>query len=299
MECPLSDFFASPWMQQPDGNPAGGRSVPVNSLPVAVNPNRGLELLLGDALPQALPDHAGKPPPRRRWPCYYQINYTLTDVPDDAAYFHAQFRRVNPLPYKQVYTILDGVKGTGHYVGTVMGVGRQQQRLVGRGRDQVLPRRRRRIPHHLRHRHRGLLRRRLRLGRGRQVRRPTPRRSSACTRSSARTDCNRSQHRHAMYRWHIMDPIRFDSGPARSRSRPWAGAKRRALPAPASTTSARWPTGTRRCRPRRSRRCRIATDWRLSEYGLPGVSRSCWIGRAKWWPSSSGSSRGRGGSRER
>ncbi len=32
--------------------------------------------------------------------CYYQINYTLTDVPDDAAYFHAQFRRVNPLPYK-------------------------------------------------------------------------------------------------------------------------------------------------------------------------------------------------------
>ena len=29
---------------------------------------------------------------------YYQINYTLTDVPEDAAYFHAQFRRVNPLP---------------------------------------------------------------------------------------------------------------------------------------------------------------------------------------------------------
>ena len=41
---------------------------------------------------------------------YYQINYTLTDVPDDAAYFHAQFRRVNPLPYKDVYTILDGVQ---------------------------------------------------------------------------------------------------------------------------------------------------------------------------------------------
>ena len=26
---------------------------------------------------------------------FYQINYTLTDVPEDAAYFHAQFRRVN------------------------------------------------------------------------------------------------------------------------------------------------------------------------------------------------------------
>jgi hypothetical protein len=49
---------------------------------------------------------------------YYQIDYTLTDVPNDAAYFHAQFRRSNPLPYKQVYTILDGVRGQGHYVGT-------------------------------------------------------------------------------------------------------------------------------------------------------------------------------------
>jgi hypothetical protein len=54
---------------------------------------------------------------------YYQINYTLTEVPEDAAYFHAQFRRVNPLPYKEVYTILDGVKGRGHYVGTYMAWG--------------------------------------------------------------------------------------------------------------------------------------------------------------------------------
>lgn len=51
---------------------------------------------------------------------YYQIDYTLTDVPTDAAYFHAQFRRTNPLAYKDVYTILDGVKGKGQYVGTYM-----------------------------------------------------------------------------------------------------------------------------------------------------------------------------------
>jgi hypothetical protein len=51
---------------------------------------------------------------------FYQINYTLTQVPADAAYFHAQFRRTNPLPYKDVYTILDGVRGQGHFVGTYM-----------------------------------------------------------------------------------------------------------------------------------------------------------------------------------
>ena len=54
---------------------------------------------------------------------YYQINYTLTEVPADAAYFHAQFRRTNPLPYKGVYTILDGVRGRGHYVGVYMAWG--------------------------------------------------------------------------------------------------------------------------------------------------------------------------------
>jgi hypothetical protein len=29
---------------------------------------------------------------------FYQIDYTQTQLPKDAAYFHAQFRRVNPLP---------------------------------------------------------------------------------------------------------------------------------------------------------------------------------------------------------
>ena len=54
---------------------------------------------------------------------YYQITYTLTNVPEDIGYFHAQFRRVNPLPYKSVYTILDNVKGQGHYVGTYLAWG--------------------------------------------------------------------------------------------------------------------------------------------------------------------------------
>lgn len=51
---------------------------------------------------------------------YYQINYVETEVPEDCGYFHAQFRRSNPVPYKQVHTILDKVAGPGHYVGTYM-----------------------------------------------------------------------------------------------------------------------------------------------------------------------------------
>ena len=40
---------------------------------------------------------------------YYQVDYTLTDVPDDAAYFHAQFRRTK-VNQTSDYTIVDGIK---------------------------------------------------------------------------------------------------------------------------------------------------------------------------------------------
>jgi hypothetical protein len=54
---------------------------------------------------------------------YYQITYAATAVPDDLAYFHAQWRRSSPLPYQTDHTLLDGVRGQGHYVGTYIAWG--------------------------------------------------------------------------------------------------------------------------------------------------------------------------------
>jgi hypothetical protein len=48
---------------------------------------------------------------------YYQIDYTLTEVGDDEAYLHAQFRRSNPTK-GALHTLVDGIKGKGQYVGT-------------------------------------------------------------------------------------------------------------------------------------------------------------------------------------
>ena len=64
---------------------------------------------------------------------YYQIDYTLTDVPDDAAYFHAQFNRSHPLPSKEVYTIVDGIEGKGQYVGTYLAHGAYSAGWWGEG----------------------------------------------------------------------------------------------------------------------------------------------------------------------
>ena len=112
VECPVGDFFAS----------AGASYAQVNSLPVCVNPGRAFncywEMPFRKRARITIENIADEP-----MTLYYQINYTLTDVPDDAAYFHAQFRRTNPLPYKTDYTILDGIEGRGHYVGTYMAWG--------------------------------------------------------------------------------------------------------------------------------------------------------------------------------
>lgn len=50
----------------------------------------------------------------------YQIDYRLNSVPENAGYFHAQWRRSVVQPSNPVYTILDGIKGQGHYVGTFL-----------------------------------------------------------------------------------------------------------------------------------------------------------------------------------
>jgi hypothetical protein len=51
---------------------------------------------------------------------YYQIDYALAEVGEDAAYFCASFRRENPVAFMQDYTIIDGIKGKGQYVGTYL-----------------------------------------------------------------------------------------------------------------------------------------------------------------------------------
>jgi hypothetical protein len=50
---------------------------------------------------------------------YYQIDYTLTEVGEDEGYLHAQFRRSNPTK-GAIHTLVDGIKGKGQYVGTYL-----------------------------------------------------------------------------------------------------------------------------------------------------------------------------------
>lgn len=63
---------------------------------------------------------------------YYQVNYTLTEVGEDEGYFHAQYRRSNH-DSTALHTVVDGVKGKGQYVGTYMGIGVNNNGWWGEG----------------------------------------------------------------------------------------------------------------------------------------------------------------------
>ncbi|HEY6082540.1 MAG TPA: glycoside hydrolase family 172 protein, partial [Chitinophagaceae bacterium] len=119
---PVGDFFCMGWNQY----------APLRSLAVCVNPGSAFNCYW--------------PMPFRKkcritmeniddrdMVLYYQVDYVLTPVPSDAAYFHAQFRRVNPLPYKSDYVLVDGIEGKGQYVGTYIALGVHNNGWWGEG----------------------------------------------------------------------------------------------------------------------------------------------------------------------
>lgn len=111
VECPLGDFFCN-------GFAAGYQ---VNSMPIVVNPTRGFN------------SYFHMPFNRRARIClenqgeedipsfYYQIDYCEYDSPfRDIAYFHANWRRQKITEKGEDYIILDNVHERGHYIGTFM-----------------------------------------------------------------------------------------------------------------------------------------------------------------------------------
>ncbi len=122
VECPLGDFFACGW----------GVYAPLSSLAVCVNPGSAFNcywtmpfqkrcrITLENLTPEEVT-------------VYYQITYLLEEIPEDAAYFHAQFRLSRPLPAGQVHTLLDGVRGKGQYAGTYMAWGSHYSGWWGEG----------------------------------------------------------------------------------------------------------------------------------------------------------------------
>ena len=110
VEVPLGDFFCN----------GHGMRYNVNSLPICVNPSGGFNSywpmpFLKSAkvtIENQRKDDIGG--------FFYQITYALTEVPGNAGYFHAQWRKSMTRRDYPEHVILEGVKGQGHYAGTFL-----------------------------------------------------------------------------------------------------------------------------------------------------------------------------------
>ena len=275
VECPLGDFFASGW---------GGRlerDAQITSLPVCVNPGSALncfwEMPFRSRCRVTMENRSAA-----QARIYYQINYALDEVPADAAYFHAQFRRSNPLAYRAEYTILDQVSGRGHYVGTSIAWGVNNAGWWGEGEIKFFLDGDGAVPDHRQHRDRGLF-----------PAAPTTSGSTSATRRSPRptpacrwpilpdgSDPNLTQSRFSMYRWHLTDPIRFGTDLRVTMQALGWRSGRRYLPLQDDIASVAYWYQT--LPPGRSPRCRTRTDWRSSSHaaGTPSHSTDQRRGRA-------------------
>jgi hypothetical protein len=122
VECPVGDFFGMGWNEYS----------PLSSLAICVNPGSAFNSYWVMPFRKKCRITMTNINDADAMTLYYQVDYTLTEVPTDAGYFHAQFRRSNP-DESSVYTIVDGIKGKGQYVGVYLAWGVHNNGWWGEG----------------------------------------------------------------------------------------------------------------------------------------------------------------------
>ena len=106
VEVPVGDFFGMGLNEY----------APLNSLAVTVNPGSAFNCYWKMPFRKKCRITMENINKNEAMRLYYQVDYVLTEIDNDEAYFHAQFRRSNPTK-GSVHTLIDGIKGKGQYVG--------------------------------------------------------------------------------------------------------------------------------------------------------------------------------------
>ncbi|MBL7178327.1 MAG: DUF2961 domain-containing protein [Desulfobacteraceae bacterium] len=123
IEVPYGDFFCNGW----------GVRTNILSMPVNVNPSGGFNSYWPIPFKASIKITVENQRKGAIQFFFYQIDYLLQDIPEDSLYLHAQWRRENPLPYGEEYTIVDDIKGRGRFSGVYIAWGQNNNRWWGEG----------------------------------------------------------------------------------------------------------------------------------------------------------------------
>ncbi|HAM09960.1 MAG: hypothetical protein A2X03_03300 [Bacteroidetes bacterium GWA2_40_15] len=199
VECPVGDFFGMGWNVYS----------PLVSSAICVNPGSAFNSYW--AMPfrkkcKITMENVNDTDPMT---LYYQIDYTLTEVPADAGYFHAQFRRQNTNETSD-YTIIDGIKGKGHYVGVYLAWGVNNNGWWGEGEIKFFMDGDKEFPTICGTGTEDYFCGSYNFDReGKYTEFCTP--YSGLHQVIRPDGTYKSQQRFGLYRWHILDPVRFES----------------------------------------------------------------------------------------
>jgi len=198
VECPVGDFFGMGWCEY----------APLVSMPVCVNPGSAFNCYWSMPFRKKCKITMENINDKDPMTLYYQVDYTLTEVHADAAYFHAQFRRSNPNTTSD-YTIVDNIKGKGQFVGVYLAWGVNNNGWWGEGEIKFFIDGDSKFPTICGTGTEDYFCGSYNFDRGGQYK-------EFCTPYSGLVQVIRpdgtykSQQRFGLYRWHIMDPIRFE-----------------------------------------------------------------------------------------
>jgi len=127
IEVPVGDFFCNSWGARQD----------IVSQPINVNPTGGMNFYF----PMPFREHSRitvENQSSEEMPnLFYQIDYTLEPVHQEALYLHATWRRTNPVPVKENHVLLDRVEGQGQFVGTFVSWEQRSEGWWGEGEIKI------------------------------------------------------------------------------------------------------------------------------------------------------------------
>lgn len=118
VEVPLTSFFGMTYYN--DFENSDGGYTTLNSSQIMVAPARGCNSYIKMPFKKHFIITLENRAPEGEFNIYYSITGMYCKMPEEVGYFHASYRQEHPITAGKSYTVIDGIKGKGHFLGMTL-----------------------------------------------------------------------------------------------------------------------------------------------------------------------------------